>query len=469
MPSPLPPSLWSGTAQGIAVAIGLFVVAGIGFGLGYLLYGQQEHVDQGADPTSTLAVVDPSQYPKPAEGTGYPELATRNTTRAWGVDSASVAASVALATYPTVGGFGTAAATTIVPSESWQLSLAATPLTADPIGAPILLGGDDVFVSTGMALDTLKPTGLKAAGGTQAFTIGDLAVPEGLETTVIEGSDPAEVANQVDLQRAKITGVEDPAHIVVVSSENAGLSLPAAAWAARSGDPILFADGDEVPAGTMKVIKRHPESPVFVLGPESVVSDKALRKLGNATRVGSEGVVENSIEFATFTSGDFGWNIMDPGHGFTIANVARPLDAPASAALASTGGSPGPLLLTDDAKAVPPALQSFLSDTQPGFEDDPTRAVFNHIWIIGDAKAISVGFQAQVDQLTKLAPVSGSTTPPDVTLPEEASGTTGSATTTETTIPDFGALGGETTPTTTSTTSEPEITTPGSSGGGSGK
>jgi hypothetical protein len=458
MPDPLPPSLWSDTARGIAVAIGLFAVAGVGFGLGYLLYGQAEQTNGGATTTST---VNASESPMPAEGSAYPELATRNTTRAWGTDSASVAASVARATYPTAGGYGAAAATTIVPAESWQLSLAATPLTADPIGAPILLGSDEVFESTASALDALKPTGLESAGGTQAFVVGDLAVPEGLKTTVIEGADPADVANQIDLERAKITGVEDPAHLLVVSSENAGLSLPASAWAARSGDPILFADGDDVPAGTMKVIKRHPDTPVFVLGPESVVSNKALEKLGNATRIGSEGVVENSIEFARFTSGDFGWNINDPGHGFAIANVARPLDPPAAAALASTGGSPGPLLLTDDAKTIPPALQSFLSDTQPGFQDDPTRAVFNHVWIIGDAAAISVPFQAQVDQLTELAPVSTATTPPEPTVPPATEGTT--------TLPDLGDLGGgATTPGATTTTPEDSAptTTTGSDGQG---
>jgi hypothetical protein len=73
---------------------------------------------------------------------------------------------------------------------------------------------------------------------------------------------------------------------------------------------------------------------------------------------------------------------------------------------------------------VPPALQSFLSDTQPGFEDDPTRAVFNHVWIIGNSDAISVPFQVQVDQLTKLAPVSGAKVPPDVTLPGAGTTTT---------------------------------------------
>ena len=288
-------------------------------------------------------VINPAQEPSSAETGGFPEFATRNTTRVGGADPTADAASVALATYPTQGGVGSTGAATIVPADSWQLSLAAAPLTADPINTPILLSGaDEVPQPTTAALTALSPQGIDKAGGAQAFAIGDVAVPGGLETTTFDGTDPADVADQVDVARAKITGVKDPAHLLVVSSSDAGLAMPAAAWAARSGDPILFADGDEVPAGTMKVIKRHPNAPVFVLGPSSAISDEALKKLGSATRVGAEDPVENAIEFAKFTSGDFGWNINDPGHGFAIATTDRPLDAAAAAPLASSGGSPGP-------------------------------------------------------------------------------------------------------------------------------
>ena len=56
--------------------------------------------------------------------------------------------------------------------------------------------------------------------------------------------------------------------------------MPAAAWAARSGDPILFADGDDVPEATLEVVKRHPRAPIYVLGPGSAISSKALKELG---------------------------------------------------------------------------------------------------------------------------------------------------------------------------------------------
>ena len=421
MPSPLPPALWSDPARRIGAAVALVVVAAIGFGVGYLVYGGS---DDGSDaPGPTSVVVDSNGQPSAAETGGFPEFATRNTTRIGGADPTAVAASVALATYPTQGGVGAAGAATIVPADDWQASIAASPLTADPISTPILLSGNEMPAPAAAALTALAPPGLDDADGAQAFAVGKVAVPEGLKTTSFTGTDPADLADQIDQERAKITGEKDPEHLLVVSSSDSSLAMPAAAWAARSGDPILFADGDDVPEGTLNVIKRHPNTPVFVLGPASAISDGALKKLGSATRVGAEDPVENAIEFAKFTSGTFGWNINDPGHGFAIASTDRPLDAAAAAPLASTGGTPGPLLLTDDPATVPPALQSFLSDTQPGFEDDPTRAVFNHVWIIGNPEAISVPFQVQVDQLTKLAPVSGSKVPPDFELPE-AGGTT---------------------------------------------
>ncbi|GIK78670.1 MAG: hypothetical protein KJ006_10900 [Thermoleophilia bacterium] len=450
LPSPLPPSLWSDGARRVGAVIAVIAVAGLGFAAGYLAFD-----DGGGDAPAPAAVeLPPATEPGPPVA-GFPEQATRNTTRVGGADAIEVAASVALATYPTQGGVGGTSAVVLAPADDWQQALAATPLVADPVGTPVLLSTPDgVPPATGDALTALALPGLEEADGTQAFVVGGVAALEEMKTTPIEGTDPADIADAVDLERAELTGEKHPAHILVVSSTAPGLAMPAAAWAARSGDPIVFADGEEVPAGTKRVLKRHPDTPVFVLGPESAISDAALKKLNGATRVGAEDPVDNAIAFARFTSGGFGWNINDPGHGFAIANIDRPLDAVAAAPLASTGGSPGPLLLTDDAATVPPALQSFLSDIQPGFEDDPTRAVFNHTWIIGDAAAISVPFQAQVDQLTKLAPVSTATTPPDTAAPPPAEGTA--------TLPDLGDLGGGAAPTTTT----PETTTTTTTGSG---
>ncbi len=438
MPSPLPPSLWSDTARRVGAVFALLAVAAVGFGVGYLVFD-----DSGSGQSAGTV--------SSGRGAGFPQVATRNTTRVGGADAIEDAAAVALATYPSAGGVGAAPAVTIVPADDWQLALAATPLVADPIGTPILLSEESkVPQPTADALDALSPKGLAKANGTQAYVIGGVAAPDDLKQSPVAGADPSDVADAIDGEREKITGEKDPGHILVVSSSEPALAMPAAAWAARSGDPILFADGDNVPKGTTNVIKRHPDTPVYVLGPESAISDKTLKGL-DATRVGAQDPVDNAITFARFSDGDFGWNINDPGHGFAIANISRPLDAPAAAPLAATGGSPGPLLLTDESASVPPALESFLSDIQPGFEDDPTRAVFNHTWIIGNTEAMSIGFQSQVDQLTKLAPVTGATTPPGVALPEggNTDSTTGTGSTSSTTTTDSTTSTGNTDATTT--------------------
>jgi hypothetical protein len=50
-------------------------------------------------------------------------------------------------------------------------------------------------------------------------------------------------------------------------------------------------------------------------------------------------------------------------------------------------------------------LRSFLLDIKPGFDDDPTRAVYNHVWVIGDSSAVGARVQAEVDELVELSEV----------------------------------------------------------------
>ena len=111
-----------------------------------------------------------------------------------------------------------------------------------------------------------------------------------------------------------------------------------------------------------------------------------------------------SHAFARFQKGNFGWGVVVPGYNFTVAGTSRPLNAAASAALA-TRGVFAPLLLTDDAKDIPKPLEEYLLSVQPGYEDDPGQAVYNRVWLLGDDKQISVAEQARIDQITELIPV----------------------------------------------------------------
>ena len=103
---------------------------------------------------------------------------------------------------------------------------------------------------------------------------------------------------------------------------------------------------------------------------------------------------------------DFGWNVNDPGHGFVVARSDAPLEAAIASPL-SASGTWGPLLLTDSADTLPAALRDYLLDVKPGYTSDPTRAFYNHVWVIGDQEAIDVKQQADINQLAELAKIGG--------------------------------------------------------------
>ena len=147
-----------------------------------------------------------------------------------------------------------------------------------------------------------------------------------------------------------------------------------------------------------------------MLGPSSAISSDVLREVAaiapRVRRVAGEDPVANAIALARYDDGGFGWNVNDPGHGFVVARSDEPLDAAAASPL-SAAGTWGPLLLTDDAGTLPAALRGYLLDVKPGYTDDPTRAFYNHVWVIGDQEAIEVGQQAEIDALAELAKIGG--------------------------------------------------------------
>jgi hypothetical protein len=386
------------------VMVGVLVVLG---GVGVYLLVDSMRDDEKQPAPAPSVIVD--EQPAPAtQDLGFPAFATKNTTRVAGVDPVADAAGVALAVFPATGGVEGPAAVTLVDEDNWASGIAAASLTARPVGAPILLTGkDDIPDFTAEALSALAPAGSAGTDRTQIFPIGSATAPHDLKARRVTGANPAEIAAAVDRLRQKLTGAR-PQHIVLASSNRPAFAMPAAAWAARSGDPVLFVSKNAVPKPTLAALRRDERIPVYVLGPPSVISNKALKQVRKvapgARRVGATDAVQNAIDFARYASGSFGWDINDPGHGFVIASGGRPLDAAAAAPL-SASGDWGPLLITDDPGEVPAGLRSYLLDVKPGYVDDPTRAVYNHVWLIGDQDSISVGFQAQVDDLAEVVQV----------------------------------------------------------------
>jgi len=55
-----------------------------------------------------------------------------------------------------------------------------------------------------------------------------------------------------------------------------------------------------------------------------------------------------------------------------------------------------------DRTGSPLPTRDYLLDIQPGYRTDPVRGVYNHGWIVGDDKSISVAVQAEIDSLLEI-------------------------------------------------------------------
>jgi ell wall binding domain 2 (CWB2) len=346
-----------------------------------------------------------------AEKLGFPSSATRNTVRVGGSDAVADAAGVAGALYPATTDTDRPTAIALVDQDDWATAISASVLVGRPIGAPILLtNGSELPAVTKDVLDRLKPKGSDLSKDAEVIRVGpDVARPAGFKTALIEGDNEFERAASVDrfFSAARAKPSND---VVLFSADSAEFAMPAAAWAARSGDAALPVQRNAIPAPIARALREHSRPNVFVLGPESVISKQVVtelenRKLArNVRRIEGPNPVENAIAFARYEKGDFGWGVVVPGYNFTVASTERPADAAAAAALA-TRGVFAPLVLSDDPAKLPPKLEEFFLSVQPGYEDDPAQAVYNRAWVLGDDEAISVEQQAHVDLLTELIPV----------------------------------------------------------------
>ena len=345
---------------------------------------------------------------KAVQQLGFPITATRNTTRVSGSDPVADAAGVATALYPAADPTTSPPAVVLVDKDDWQAAIAAGVLTAAPLKAPILLSdGSSIPPVTQQTLDQLKPKGTSLTKGAQVALVGSAPPPNKLKSAALKGKDAYQRAAAIDRFNSTLRGKPSP-NVILASGEQSGYATPAAAWAARSGDAVLFTKQNSLPAPTRKALQDHEKPNIYVLGPPSVISQSVMKQLsglGNVKRVGSQGVVQNAIAFARYKDGNFGWGAVVPGQNLTVANSSRPGDAAAAAGLGANGVF-APLLLTDQAKTLPRQLEGYLLDIQPGFEGgDPSQGVYNHVWILGPADTVSPEAQARIDQATALVPV----------------------------------------------------------------
>lgn len=356
------------------------------------------------DPSQPALLAPPS---KQKENLGFPEAATKNTTRIPATDATQLAAAVARAVFPDPA--RKPSAITIVDTSDWRVAVAASALMAAPFKSPILFGDATSLPGPSKtALDRLRPEGAKAAGNAQIIRVGNVARPTGYKTTDLQGGNALaltrSIAGLIRSARPRVAS-----KIIIASAEDASFAMPAAAYAAKSGDPILFVTKDEIPPETraaLAALKGLAKPRIYILGPSKLISpavSKQLKRFGAVRRLGGQDPITNAIEFARYRGGEFGWGVANSGHGMVFLRTGRPLFAAAAAPL-SGSGTYGPLFLLDNALRLPAPMQSQLLDTQPAYRTDPVAGVYNHGWIIGAADSISVAVQARIDALMEIAP-----------------------------------------------------------------
>jgi hypothetical protein len=369
--------------------------------------------------TNTTTVQVPAQI-------GIPDLATKNTTRVNGSDPITDAAAVALAVYPSAAPGTHPPVVTLAPTNDWEAAIAASVLMAGPIRAPILLSNPGAMPSiTARTLQTLSPAGSGAAGGAQVIRVGSVPKVKGMRSLAIKGTDPFTLAAAIN-RFADAAAGSPSADVVIASSDDPRYAMPAAGWAAESGDPILFVTGSKIPTATRQALLSDAHPHIYVLGPSSLIPDslvKQLRKFGTVNRIGAGDPAANSVTFAAYRDppcafkqpcahvpGSFGWALRSPGHGYVLLNASRTLDAAAAAPLSSSGTFGPELLITDPNTLPTSVLNYFLDYATPGYTaEGPTAAVYNHGWVIGDESAVSVGVQAEMDTLLEAVPQKTST------------------------------------------------------------
>jgi hypothetical protein len=342
--------------------------------------------------------------PEAAQDLGFPGFATKNTTRIGGADAIANAAGVARAVFPATTPDNRPNAVALIDARDWRAGIAGSVLASTPVRAAILLSnGPEMPAATRDALTALRPLGAKDAGGAQVVRVGNVARPPGLRTTDIAGRDPFALARALDAFQTAARG-KSSERVLIVSADDPAFAMPAAAWAAKAGDPVLFVHRDSLPQETKAALLAHDQPRIYILGPTSTVSAKVardLKALGTVKRLGADNPMDNAIAFARYTDPTFGWGVIDPGHGLVFARADRPLDAAAASPL-SVSGSYGPLLLLGTATGLDGAVGQYLLDIQPGYTRDPVRGVYNHGWIVGDARTISVATQARIDSLLEI-------------------------------------------------------------------
>lgn len=359
--------------------------------------------------------------PSPAPLLTVNQLVTGNTYRVAGRNPYETAVAIAQMIYPANRAADQPTAVVLVRPDDQASLFAAVPMIHHPIDAPILFVDQNRLPpETAAALQRFRPHGNAFDRKVTAYAVGPIGDSvvhevEGLGYSVrrIRGptDSPADLAKAVDDYRAATHALHPPT-VVIASLDGLEYAIPALSFIAHMPTGYVYVTRDSIPDATRLELKeRFMGAYMYLMGPESVISESVAQELGqygHVTRLGAADPFAESVLFAGFrdsgqwlgwwsgrTPRDFGWGIAESGHNFTFVNPADWQEA-APAAIFSHRGEHGPILLVQ-ANSVPAPVARYLTQVVR-----PTRGAvydqfFNHGQIIGQTSAISQEIQGELD------------------------------------------------------------------------
>jgi hypothetical protein len=298
--------------------------------------------------------------------------------------------------------------------DRWQEVLLAAQFAAPPVSAAVLPRRRDYLpTATADLVDRLNLRGFPKASGVQAVVLGQATdevfgaiQQKGFKLTQLKARTPARLSFDIVPFRGGWAAAYSD-QIVVVSSEQRDQALPGAAWSAYSGDTLVYAGRNSIPADTRAVLvqrkKLRLDSPhMYLIGPPSAISqgvEQELRAYGPVTRIGGPTAADTAIALARYhdASSGFGWGLRGGPGNFSFVNPRDWGNVVGAFAFAGAGPQ-APLLLTRRDGSLSPALRAYLRQVR-----SPRGG---QGFVLGDERSIPPATLTEIDGLLAPGPAS---------------------------------------------------------------
>ena len=202
-----------------------------------------------------------------------------------------------------------------------------------------------------------------------------------------------------------------PQHVVALPQEGTNASvwaLPGAFWAVYAGSPVVFVGEKSAGAEALATVRKY-NAPVYLLAPESVVSDDVLRELSGIRethRVSGESYAAHAVRIAEYRDErtGFGWGrTQEQRLGYFQYVISAPTEAlQAIAALPLARTNACTFLFSGHDGNVPEETDRYIWAQKSDWFTTPSEGPFRHIWVVGDQ--LSYAAQARLDLAMEKAP-----------------------------------------------------------------